>query len=71
MLNNENAFGKPYTKSTINNYITRVCLFYKWAFKRNILKNYLLKKMIKVGKNIKYQYLMGYLIIKIQHIEMN
>lgn len=62
MLNSENAFGKPYSKSTINNYITRVCLFYEWAFKKRYIKELPFEKeLIKVGKNIKDQYLMGHL----------
>lgn len=62
MLNSENAFGKPYSKSTINNYITRVCLFYEWAYKKQYIKELPFEKeLIKLNKNIKDQYLMGHL----------
>lgn len=62
MLYNKNAFGKPYSKSTINNYIKRVCLFYEWAYKNKYINELPFdKEIVKLGKNIKDQYLMGHL----------
>jgi integrase len=62
MLYNNNAFGRPYSKTTINNYVTRISLFYEWAYKNKYIKEVPIdKELIKVHKNIKNQYLMGHL----------
>jgi site-specific recombinase XerD len=62
MLYSKNAFGRPYSKTTINNYITRVCLFYEWAYKNKHIEEMPFNKdVVKVHKNIKDQYLMGHM----------
>lgn len=62
MLNIKTVFNRPYTKSTINNYLTRVCLFYEWCYKKNYIKKLPFEKeFIKVHKNIKDNFFMGHL----------
>lgn len=62
MLHSNNAFGRPYSKTTINNYITRISLFYEWAYKNKYIQNIPIEKeLVKIHKNIKNQYLMGHL----------
>ncbi len=62
MLNNNNCFGRPYSKSTINGYITRVCIFYEWCVKKKYIKELPFEKeLVKVGKDVTNQYLLGHL----------
>lgn len=62
MLNNNNCFGRPYSKSTINGYITRVCIFYDWCVKNKYIEELPFdKEIVKIDKSIKNQYLMGHL----------
>lgn len=32
MVNRKSAFDRPYSKSTINGYVKRICFFYQWCF---------------------------------------
>lgn len=62
MLHNKNCFNRPYAKSTINNYITRICLFYEWCFNKKYINELPFEKeIVKVHRNIKDSYLMGHL----------
>ncbi len=62
MLYAKNAFGRPYSKTTINNYITRVCLFYEWACKNKYIEEMPFEKeAVKVHKNIRDYDLMGHM----------
>lgn len=62
MLNNNNCFGRPYSKSTINGYITRVCIFYEWCVKKKyIAKLPFEKEMVKVSKDVANQYMLGHI----------
>lgn len=61
MLNNNNAFGRPYSKSTINGYIIRVCIFYEWCVKKKYIHELPFEKeMVMVSKNTTNQYLLGH-----------
>mgnify|MGYP001237866112 CR=1 FL=1 len=62
MIDNNNCFGRKYSKSTINNYITRVCLFYEWCVNKKYLNKLPFdKNLINTPFNLKDKFLMGHL----------